>query len=522
MESTMHRLLGNPLKKAVMPEASHFVPDRGAGPQANREFVEDPATKSWCERGYSGVACFFNGLLVRVRCLALLTLPLSTCCTEDLSVLPPMVVDCHLHLFSSSDLLVGDFLQESMGLQAPIAELVQTVIRFLEGDPDKLAANQESITDEQAEWLLQSALQENQELDPTKYFDASEDKGLGSWSATAIRAVKWAFLITRETDTIVSRYLGESTGTSLSIVLPMDMAYWYGPDAIPRRSFDQQIEQLARVAREHPGRFAPFYHFNPRRWITDSVQTMRQMEERILKGGFLGVKLYPPLGYLPEGNERLVAEGVFKDGVEARQIDAGLAALYEFCATNDVPLATHCEDPGAETKKGYGRFANPVHWGPVLDRFEARGTPLRLCFLHFGGEHFDPLDEKGNRWPLKVFELMKKHPHVYADTGAFAWYEDEFERYLSALELMSLEPGGEVLIRRIMLGSDWHMTVRHPRSEEFVAGLLTAFRDTFGEAVTAGIAGGNALRFLGLTGGKNRERWTVFYGDDLPDWWPEQ
>jgi hypothetical protein len=46
-----------------MPEASHFVPDRGAGPQANRGFVEDPATKSWCERADSGVACIFNGLL---------------------------------------------------------------------------------------------------------------------------------------------------------------------------------------------------------------------------------------------------------------------------------------------------------------------------------------------------------------------------------------------------------------------------------------------------------------------------
>ena len=241
-------------------------------------------------------------------------------------------------------------------------------------------------------------------------------------------------------------------------------------------------------------------------------------------GGFAGVKVYPPSGFLPIGNVWRFGE------VRGRRLDAALRTLYAYCEAQQVPILTHASHSNG-FDDGYDDFAAPTGWALVLQDY----PQLRLCFGHFGhmqGIGKDAARPSADSWAERFLALIDEHPHVYADVGCSKFPVDPGyrARYLEVLAAILDQPDPDVQTkrrRRLMFGTDFWLNALAAEHRQF----LDVFRDEieghFGVPARDEFMGGNALRFLGLRGeddepdpaNLNRQRLIAFYeGNPVPDW----
>ncbi|MGN9911213.1 amidohydrolase family protein [Phytohabitans sp. LJ34] len=256
--------------------------------------------------------------------------------------------------------------------------------------------------------------------------------------------------------------------------------------------------------------------------VTRAIDIVRHAVEL---GGFAGVKLYPPSGFLPLGNGARFGERV------GLKLDAALRALYAYCSAEEVPILTHAARSNG-FDKGYDELASPAGWAGVLSEF----PELRLCFGHFG--HLqgvgDPGKPTATSWPARFLRLIDSYPHVYADVGNSRYaYDDDYRRRFDAFLGWALggpdsgDPTGRKRRRRIMFGSDYWMNTLGPGHHD----ALTRFRDgvesAFGARARDDFLGHNALRWLGFrdeddavrADGPAVTRLRAFYADHpLPSW----
>jgi predicted TIM-barrel fold metal-dependent hydrolase len=240
-------------------------------------------------------------------------------------------------------------------------------------------------------------------------------------------------------------------------------------------------------------------------------------------GGFLGVKLYPPVGFAPFDNVHLRAHLPF-----APRLDGALAALYAYCEAAEVPITTHASAAN-EYGLGLHTLVAPEHWRPVLERH----PNLRLNLGHFGHDygvaaHGAPKETAG-AWIYQAAALIERYPNVYADlSNSPLVYDAAYAARLVVLlsDVMARYPKVK---RRLMYGSDWWLSSLDPDSEAAVA----KFRGTFAVLLppdgVADVMGRNALRFLGFFDDAGRPRVGAaaarlarFYGrTPTPSWLPK-
>lgn len=244
-------------------------------------------------------------------------------------------------------------------------------------------------------------------------------------------------------------------------------------------------------------------------------------------GGFLGVKLYPPAGYVPLGNEFLPGAS------RGAKLDAALRSLYAYCEAMQVPILAHASFSN-EFKRGYNDFAGPKGWEAVLAEY----PDLRLCFGHFGHLHgvgADPANPSVESWSRRFVELVDQYPHVYTDVGNSKLPVDDSyrNRYILLLTHMlggdSPTPIQTRRRTRVMYGSDYWMNTLAPSHDSYLVTCRDAYEEAFGEAALGQFMGANALRWLGITNGQdepdfdnlNRKRLVEFYGSRArPSWLP--
>jgi predicted TIM-barrel fold metal-dependent hydrolase len=285
----------------------------------------------------------------------------------------------------------------------------------------------------------------------------------------------------RSTITEVADEILSQMGPSDALVaLMMDI---HAPDE-PQRDRDNFLRQVGgtrEAALQRPGRVLPFFAIHP-----DRSDHFRLMEDAIDEGGFVGVKLYPSLGYDVGGPK--------------------LRKVYEYCMDRDVPVLLHCGHGGFYRKKEFIDLCNPSHWEAVLDG-DLEG--LRVCFAHFGGWQSlgrpDGLDP--GTWGGTILRLMRERPNVYTDLAYHAEQmldpDDEAHYFAKLSELLE----DEHLRRRILFGTDswllrldmtddvyWRYFRHHMRAEDFehIAGgaprLFLGFPDAPGGAMRANLA----------------------------------
>ena len=346
--------------------------------------------------------------------------------------------------------------------------------------------------------------------------------------ASAKRAIAWAVLLRRSRLDITGLLLRTYPEVELFTPLSVDMAVGLhdNPEVSPLQQLELQ-EKISRLSMlgKLPGaphaRVHPFVGFDPRselrsQAVGDVVSALDVVHLAVEKFGFVGVKLYPPMGFRPTGN----TAGPEMTGDQAAKVDAILEKLYAWCDAEGVPITVHCNTSN-EAFPDYRTFSDPASWAEVLDAHKE----LRLNLGHFGGARSaDDPDDPGTPWPGEI-ALLASHKHLYADTGDHRIDDANLAAaYLAKLTAM-FAPGAPTaaMASRLMYGSDWYMLALLPNWPLFIHEYRQRYSDTFGQPAAGRFMGGAALEFLGFTtpGNRNRDRLLARYqrvGAALPAW----
>jgi predicted TIM-barrel fold metal-dependent hydrolase len=237
------------------------------------------------------------------------------------------------------------------------------------------------------------------------------------------------------------------------------------------------LEELLALQTAHPARVFPFLAVDPRRpRVLDFVTRgrVRATGAKVLdpqQGPCYGVKLYPPLGYLPD--------------------DPRLHPLYAYCVAHDIPITAHCQPGALHNPRGTQErdgvyFSDPRNWQPVLARYPA----LRLNLAHFGGlesVRAFAADEQhpDGAWTRAIVALLE-YPNVYTDLSAFT-------DPAAADALATLIARHPVVARKLLFGTDYVISMLHIDLE----GQLREHFDRFTDLPHDALAD-NALRFLNV------------------------
>lgn len=330
-----------------------------------------------------------------------------------------------------------------------------------------------------------------------------------------IRHLRWGFLLTRPRRKIVNRYKSLYSGPGVALLTPALIDYDHWLDDRPVSPLADQIEVVDRLQRL-PGniRMHSFIAFDPWRDAADIYRRRPRALDLVRKAigekGFIGVKLYPPMGFRATLNVGEHPGDNLDFPERAKEIpnfpaalDRSLNDLYSYCADNQVPLMAHAAASNG-AGKGFEKRADPKWWGRVLDN--SRFKDLHLNLAHFGSFEVVPDGGTSTIWEETIGRLIKNkgHTHLYADVS----YLSEFlgdnadnatrDRIRALLKKFVAEFDPDV--RHLMYGSDWIMLGREPQHDRMIAVMRQLVVDDlrWNEEQTSRFFSGNALRFLGL------------------------
>ena len=404
------------------------------------------------------------------------------------------VIDTHCHVFRARDLPVEQFLIRVKGMPGPVAA---AVARLTKG------------------WGWGFLF---------RIFSKALIALLPR--STAESYLEWAALLTRSNKSISKKMIQEYQEVVFFTPLMMDMVNWMGGK---QRSPSTQIRKMEGVMGSIIAQKAvmlhPFVAFDPERERTTG-DSLTKVKDAIENRGFIGVKIYPPLGFRATQNTDLAGQpdlvnDYIRDENQATPLkdilegwDKALDQLYQYCIDMDVPITAHCTPGGAGA---YGIHADPQFWDIVLQKY----SNLRLNLAHFGG---DLVDKKKTGWAWKIGKLMNTYTHVYADTGAHKEIYEAATRTAYFTELEKLFTAFPKAHTRYMYGTDWHMIVRHGRRyERFFEEYSRHYDDWYANKgfVVKDFFFNNAFEFLGLEiGNKNHTRLRQFYTQNPRLIWP--
>ena len=158
---------------------------------------------------------------------------------------------------------------------------------------------------------------------------------------------------------------------------------------------------------------------------------------------FLGIKVYPPLGFDPWPEA----------GFEREKV----CYLYQFCINNNIPITAHCSPGGFLVKKAYKEFSSPYKWESVLKKY----SKLRLNLAHFGGV-------ERSEWRKKIADMIlevdpKNGQYIYSNFYTDISYQgvdeksyDKLKRFLDGYDRMSRRR----LVERIIFGTDFMINLQ--------------------------------------------------------------
>lgn len=458
------------------------------------------------------------------------------------------VVDVHCHVFNADDLPVKGFVYRlhlrNSALGAALAELADRLVQGaapgFEADLGRLntllasadgfesAAVPEPTPAEQFEREVDVAVAELQGTQPEllsrvgravaeEEAPASGNESIGEVFSTARRAVRWVKLFGRSRLDLLADLVRDS-GDQLDLCVPLMVDLDSGLGDRSRTSQRQQMVLMEKLSRATmlgllPGagkaRMHPFIGFDPLRELharryQDVEKPLDLVKTAVEQYGFVGVKVYPPMGWRPCGNTDRVPP--FRPG-DAALLDAIVDEFAGWCAEENVPVTAHANDSN-HADDAFKGFGGPDDWLRVLQNHPA----LRLNLGHFGGAQ--SAQEPSDGWPWKFADLAAKYPGVYADVGNHRIHDSAVATaYTALLTKMFADEPTAVMRYRLMYGSDWYMLALMPQHEQFLDTYQTLFNQNFGEAVTGGFMGQNALRFLGFEdpGNRNNQRLSARY-----------
>ncbi|MEZ0579260.1 amidohydrolase family protein [Nocardioides sp. MH1] len=443
---------------------------------------------------------------------------------------PATRVDIHCHTFNGADLPVEGFVRRVVlrdkdwpgWVKARLARwadgLVQSpglgyepersILQMMLDHPrrDLLLSAEEQVADERF----------NLQVEQDEAALAAHDPATAAYLGLAPRQVRR--LDRGETSAFVkfARNLASSrldvarrlvaTYPSVDVFTPMlvDMAYGVGDKPLTtvaeQIDLHEKISSLSIMGRltQRSALLLPFVGFDPRR-EQHAPGALGLVQDAVMHRGFAGVKMYPPMGFSPLGNDEPEIDGILDD-------------LYSWCETEDVPITVHCNKTQGASNASNDERSDPAVWATVLDKHPG----LHLNLGHFGG-----VRRTANKpfWPTEIARLAR-FDHLYADLGCHTDLLQPPGPNAYAEMLRGVLTGAGAAMRdRLMYGSDWSMLLEHPGCEGYVEAVSAAFP----EGEHDRLLGGRALDFLGLgtvlneNGHRLRDRITAL-GADPATW----
>lgn len=185
--------------------------------------------------------------------------------------------------------------------------------------------------------------------------------------------------------------------------------------------FAEQVKNHSRAALHYPWQVMPFFHFHPgRRDVVDLLK------DAIENKGFIGVKLYPAMGFYPQPEKNT-----------SRQVQNNLRHLYEYISSREcgtlLPMTVHTQYNSTQAialkdLDDVMAFTDPENWRSVLKVYD-----LKINFAHYGGTGFTrSITLSGRKQRKKEFsthcrEIIQGYmdtynregkKRIFADTGA--------------------------------------------------------------------------------------------------------
>ncbi|MBB4232648.1 amidohydrolase family protein [Rhizobium mongolense] len=347
------------------------------------------------------------------------------------------------------------------------------------------------------------------------------------------RYLNWFSLFRLYRHVLVERLISDTTQQGFNPIMltpalvDYDMWLYETVDNSPLRRQMVVMDVIAqRMARKKAGPVVHGYMgFDPLREVAfrankTKLSSLTTAREALEDHGFIGVKLYPPMGFRPSGNKppypkRTVdALGFYPD----KELDGVLKDLYKLCVDLDAPILAHGYSSNG-SGPNYEKRGDPAFWIPVFREFPS----LRVCIAHFGrfdarssGREDLQLPEGSWEWRLGEYIKANTQRNVVADISYLsevltakpkqrAFIATSFKRWIS-----EFDPGCD----HILYGSDWIMLGKEAGYDYYIASINAFLRNDCGlsDDTCDKIFRRNALRFLPLErGSRGRNRLLSYY-----------
>jgi predicted TIM-barrel fold metal-dependent hydrolase len=359
-----------------------------------------------------------------------------------------------------------------------------------------------------------------------------------AFAKTANSAIDFVLEMFQYRYTSYARYLNDFEQASgrrvdLTVSALVDYDWWLNAGHPTETSLTDQVDLMSQLGVQTSGRlhywvpFCPYREAQYRLRPETTFSSLKLAQQAVREQGAIGVKIYPPMGFAPLGNEKLPSTlwqsaawlgGLAKTSQFGAQLDISLRELYSWCVAEDVPILAHANTSSGPSSD-FSNLAGPDHWQPAIDEFKQ----LRVIFGHFGGAE----DAAAAANARHFIRLMGSNSggagrNASADVSYFAKAIDDqpgLEDALLALLLPRADPNG-VLPKRLLFGSDWKILLLEAHADQYLKDFDTVFA-TLAKPPPAGLGlpdfvsdalGKNAIAALGLhAGGKSRRRIDDFY-----------
>jgi hypothetical protein len=264
----------------------------------------------------------------------------------------------------------------------------------------------------------------------------------------------------------------------------------------PKSPLNQQIALISKICQLSQGRLVALAPFCPFKDIARAGgESFANIQQAWKLPGFVGAKIYPPMGFQAYGNARTTLP-------QGAAVDAALARLYRECIKEDAAVLAHA-GPSLCVAQGPCDSPGPPGWAAALDfAYTTTGKPLRVSLGHFGDPFGD--QSESHDWP-KQFLMQMEAPsgaRLFADLAYASEILDPTKEQAAVDMLHGLLSSHPIVYERLLYGSDWLMLGLESTWKDYLTRMHTVIEQVESDSGKVGFAnrffGANARAWLGL------------------------
>lgn len=299
------------------------------------------------------------------------------------------------------------------------------------------------------------------------------------------------------------------------------------------KKYETYIDEVSQTVKKYPFRIMPFVMFDPRRKDAYDLCT-----KAILEKGFIGIKMYPAMGYSPSPIQTRNPDSIENpklkqilektlEGCNREEVAENLEKIYKFCTENKVPITVHCGLGGSydlrlDKSEDNLFLTDPENWEHVMSDERYR---LKVNFAHLGSDYlgsdiFKIDNNKRKQTAYKFAEKIKgfmQNPdnkyfsRAFTDLSCQLQVFKETRQYFKDLEYLLKTPAYE---NKVIFGTDYPFSLLNIEGEDTdVKNYTVHFRQNLESRLCELVMQSNPIDFL-FENNEIPQRYLVFIGEE--------